>query len=94
MPAWFNLGVAFPFLAGSRTSSTGSPDSPRLGADACVALHAGLRRVGGVLDLDLRFGFRIQRFLSDYLFVAESAASKCVRGSHDSIIFLFLNHPG
>ncbi len=32
-------------------------DSPRLGVDACVALHAGLDASAAFWILDLRFGF-------------------------------------
>lgn len=57
MPAWFNLGVAFPFLAGLAHVLNRVADSPRLGVDACVALHAGLDASAAFWILDLRFGF-------------------------------------
>ena len=56
MPAWFNLGVAFPFLAVMAHVLNRVADSD-LGVDACVALHAGLDASAAFWILDLRFGF-------------------------------------
>ena len=50
----FILPVPFSTVS---TSKNRVADSPRLGVDACVALHAGLDASAAFWILDLRFGF-------------------------------------
>eukprot|EP00629_Pelagomonadales_sp_RCC1024_P003902 CAMPEP_0119261012 /NCGR_PEP_ID=MMETSP1329-20130426/1207_1 /TAXON_ID=114041 /ORGANISM="Genus nov. species nov., Strain RCC1024" /LENGTH=271 /DNA_ID=CAMNT_0007260503 /DNA_START=205 /DNA_END=1017 /DNA_ORIENTATION=- len=57
MPPWFNLGVAFPFLAVLAQVLNRAADRPGVGVDACVALHAGLDAASALWILDLRFGW-------------------------------------
>lgn len=57
MPPWFNLGVAFPFLALFGHALAKVRDDPRLGLRTAVALHVGLDLASACWILDLRFGW-------------------------------------
>ena len=57
MPPWFNLGVAFPFLAFMGQLLNRVADHPKLGVGVCVALHTGLDAATAFWVLDIRFGW-------------------------------------
>jgi len=57
MPPWFNLGIAFPFLAFMGSLLNRVADHPRLGVKVCAALHTGLDAATAFWILDIRFGW-------------------------------------
>ena len=57
MPLWFNVGVAFPFLAGMGFLLNRVADHPGLGVPVCVGVHAGLDAASALWVLDMRFGY-------------------------------------
>ena len=57
MPPWFNLGVAFPFLAFMGHLLNRIADHPKLGVRVCCALHTGLDAATAFWILDIRFGW-------------------------------------
>ncbi|KAJ1456662.1 hypothetical protein M885DRAFT_517059 [Pelagophyceae sp. CCMP2097] len=57
MPNWFNVGVAFPFLAAFGHTLACVRDDPKLGLRTAVALHVGLDLASTFWILDLRFGW-------------------------------------
>ena len=57
MPAYFSVGIAFPFLTAFGYVCIMCVREPRLGWPAAVAMHGGLDFAAAYWCLDLRYGW-------------------------------------